>query len=151
MKRFEKDWSSLLFKDNNMPNDLSKLVEKSPETYALGTYMWVIGLSAAGGAVAFIRKYKAGHSRAFNVAEFVGECATSAFAGVMTFYLCEWSSISPLATAAMVGIAGHMGSRAIANLELFFEARFPKAPIPLVGPSLIIVPEDKNHDQQQKP
>lgn len=120
-------------------------IEKSPETYSLITYAWVIGLSAAGGAVAFIRKFKAGHVRAFNVIELVGECATSAFAGVMTFYLCEWSNFSALATAAMVGIAGHMGSRAIVNLELFFESRFPKVP-----PTSLIIREETIHDQQPK-
>lgn len=135
MKRSKMDWTQPLIKDNIMP-DMKTLVEKSPETYGLFTYAWVIGLSAAGGAVAFMRKFKAGHVRAFNVVEFVGECATSAFAGVMTFYLCEWSNFTQLATAAMVGIAGHMGSRAIANLEMFFEARFPKTT------------KEDHHDQQ---
>lgn len=143
MTIFNKDWTPHKPKDRIMSDDIAKIVEKSPETYGLLTYAWVIGLSAAGGAVAFIRKFRAGHVRAFNIVEFVGECATSAFAGVITFYLCEWSNFSALATASMVGIAGHMGSRAIANLELFFEARFPKAPTP----SLIIT-EQNNHDQQ---
>lgn len=115
-------------------------IEKSPETYPLITYAWVIGLSAAGGAVAFIRKFRAGHVRVFNVAELVGECATSAFAGVMTFYLCEWSNMSQLATAALVGISGHMGSRAIGNLEMFFESRFPAAP---TKPAIMTVEEDQ--------
>lgn len=105
--------------------------EKSPETYGLITYFWVIGLSALGGAVAFIRKVKMGHSRAFNLVEFFGEISTSAFAGVMTFYLCQWSGLSALATAAFVGIAGHMGSRAIFLLEVFFESKFLPAPPPL--------------------
>ncbi len=113
-------------KVNMLPEEITSTA-KSPETYGLLTYAWVIGISAAGGAVAFIRKWKAGHTRAFNVAEFIGECVTSAFAGVMTFYLCEWSNFSHIASAAMVGIAGHMGSRAINNLEVFFEARFPPA------------------------
>jgi hypothetical protein len=105
---------------------LPELPEKTPESFTIITYLWVIGLSAMGGAVAFIRKVKAGHSRVFNIAEFFGEIATSAFAGVMTFYMCEWSNFSALATASCVGIAGHMGSRAIFLLENFFEAKFPK-------------------------
>jgi hypothetical protein len=143
MHRITKGWTQPKLKDPIMPDQLKTIIEKSPETYGLLTYAWVIGLSAAGGAVAFIRKFKAGHVRAFNVVEFIGECATSAFAGVITFYLCEWSSFSALATAAMVGIAGHMGSRAIANLELFFEARFPKAPT-----ESLIIREENIHDQQ---
>jgi len=101
--------------------------EKSPETYSVLTYLWVFGLSALGGAVSFIRKVKDGHARAFNVAELFGELFTSAFAGVLTFYLCEWSGFAPLATAAFVGIAGHMGSRALFQLEGFFETKFPRS------------------------
>lgn len=101
--------------------------EKSPESYTYLTYLWVFGLSALGGAVSFLRKVKDGHARAWNFAEFFGEIFTSAFAGVMTFYLCEWSGFAPLATAAFVGIAGHMGSKAIAHLESFFETRFPNS------------------------
>lgn len=99
--------------------------EKSPENFTWLTYAWVFGLSALGGAVSFIQKVKNGHARAWNFAEFAGEISTSAFAGVMTFYLCEWSGFAPLASAAFVGIAGHMGSKAMAHLESFFESRFP--------------------------
>lgn len=98
--------------------------EKSPETFTFLTYCWVIGLSSLGGAVAFIRKMKSGHARAFNFAELLGEIMISAFTGVMTFYLCEWSGFSPLATAAFVGIAGHMGSRALFQLEGILESQF---------------------------
>lgn len=65
----------------------------------------------------FIQKVKAGEARPFNIVEFIGEICTSGFAGVITFYLCEAGSFSPLMTAAMVGIAGHMGGRAIFQLE----------------------------------
>lgn len=99
--------------------------EKSPENYELITYLWVIGLSALGGVVSFIHKVKHGNAKAWNFIEFFGELATSAFAGVLTFYLCEWSGFDRLATAAFVGISGHMGSKAIKLLEGFFESRFP--------------------------
>lgn len=99
--------------------------EKSPENFTILTYAWVFGLSMLGGAVAFFRKVKQGHARAWNFAEFFGELATSAFAGILTFYLCEWSQMSPLATAAFVGISGHMGSRALVHFEAYFESRFP--------------------------
>jgi len=101
--------------------------EKSPENYHWVTYAWVFGISALGGVVSFARKVRLGHARAWNFAEFLGEIGTSAFAGVLTFYLCEWSGFAPLATAAFVGVAGHMGSRALFQLEGFFETKFPKA------------------------
>jgi LydA holin phage, holin superfamily III len=102
--------------------------EKTPETFTTLTYLWVFGLSALGGIVSFARKVREGHARAWNFVEFIGEIVTSSFAGVMTFYLCEWSNFAPLLTAAMVGIAGHMGSRAIFLLEAFFDQKYKPSP-----------------------
>lgn len=99
-------------------------MEKSPETYSVITYIWVIGLSAIGGVVSFLQKYKAGHARAFNIIELIGELVTSAFVGVITFWLCEYSNFSSLLTAALVGISGHMGSRGMFKLEQFFTEKF---------------------------
>jgi len=100
--------------------------EKSPENFGWITYAWVIGLSAMGGFVSFMRKVKDGHARAWNIVELIGEICTSAFAGVMTFYLCEYSNFDQLLTAAFVGIAGHMGSRSIMLFERLMESKFPQ-------------------------
>lgn len=100
--------------------------EKDPMTYSLLTYAWVAILSAWGGAVNWIRNRRTGRARPFNFMEMIGELITSAFAGVLTFWLCEASGIQPLITAALIGISGHMGSRAINQLELWVESRFLK-------------------------
>lgn len=100
--------------------------EKSPETYSFITYGWVFALAILGGVVSFMRKIQLGHSRAFNIVEFVGEIVTSAFAGVLTFWMCEHSGLSPLVTAAFVGISGHMGSRALFMFENWLTKQFPK-------------------------
>lgn len=100
--------------------------EKSPETYSFLTYGWVFALAVLGGIVSFMRKLQKGHVRAFNVVEFIGEIVTSAFAGVITFWLCENAALSPLITAAFVGVAGHMGSRAIFMFEDWLAKTFPK-------------------------
>lgn len=103
--------------------------EKSPETYGWLTYMWVVGLACLGGLAAFLRRVREGHARAWNITELAGEILISALAGLITFYLCEWSAFSPLFTAALVGISGHMGSRAIFALEKsVFSAKFPSQP-----------------------
>ena len=91
--------------------------EKSPETYSFITYGWVFALAILGGIVSFMRKLQAGNARIFNLVEFIGEIVTSAFAGVITFWLCENAALSPLVTAAFVGVSGHMGSRAIFMFE----------------------------------
>ena len=97
--------------------------EKDPASYGWITYGWVVALSLLGGTASFFGKVKAGAARWFNIAELVGEMFISAFAGVVTFYLCEWSGFSPLLTAVLVAVAGHMGTRAIFVLERFFEQR----------------------------
>ena len=97
--------------------------EKNPESYSLLTYSWVFLLAILGGVVNFIRKLQRGDVRPFNIVEFIGEIVTSAFAGIITFWLCEASGVTPLITAALVGISGHMGSRALFLIEKWVAGR----------------------------
>ena len=97
--------------------------DKDPSTYSLITYLWVTGLAAWGGLVNFYRKVKSGETRSFDVVGLIGEIATSAFAGLTTFWLCEAAQFDPLVTAALVGISGHMGSQTIYQLERWAQAR----------------------------
>ena len=101
--------------------------EKSPEAYSFITYGWVFALAILGGVVSFMRKLQEGHTRVFNLVEFIGEIVTSDFAGVLTFWMCEHANISPLMTAAFVGVSGHMGSRALFMAEGWLTKQFPKA------------------------
>lgn len=102
------------------------MMEKDPTSYSVLTYAWVFGLAILGGVVSFMRKLQAGHAKVFNIVEFVGEIVTSAFAGVIAFWLCENAGFSPLATASIVGVCGHMGSRTIFLLEGWLAKQFPK-------------------------
>jgi hypothetical protein len=78
---------------------------------------WMVGIAVAGGAVSFYRKMKEGKVRAFNVTEFVGEIFTSAFVGLVTFWICKAYGVGEYLTAAAVAITGHMGARAIFMAE----------------------------------
>ena len=98
--------------------------EKDLNTYSMITYLWVTGLSMLGGFVSFARKVKEGKARAFNIIELIGEIITSAFTGIVTFFLCQAAGVGELWTIAFVGISGHMGTRAIFLMEKFFERRF---------------------------
>lgn len=100
-----------------------KMPEKDPANYSMLTYLWVMLIASWGGAVSFYRKTRAGHARPFNIIEFVGEIATSAFVGVLTFWMCEAASINSLISAALIGISGHMGSRAMWQFEKWAERR----------------------------
>jgi hypothetical protein len=98
---------------------------KNPTSYGLITYAWVVALSAWGGTVRFIRKIKAGEMNLKQASlTFFGEVITSAFAGVITFYACEVGSLSQLATAIFVGVAGHMGGRALEPIESIYRHWF---------------------------
>ena len=98
--------------------------EKDPSNYSLITYAWVLALSAAGGAVNFAQKLKIGSVRAFNFTELFGELLTSGFAGLLTFWLCEAADLNKLFSAVLIGISGHMGSRAIFKMEKWAEEKF---------------------------
>jgi len=96
---------------------------RSPEFYQLEIYIWVIGLSVLGGIVSFKEKRKlwtfnTGNRHldvvAFilvNIGFFLLELSTSAFCGIITFYICESLHIDRLLTAAIVGLSGFAGGR----------------------------------------
>jgi hypothetical protein len=86
---------------------------RTPFSYDLVTYLWVLGWAAMGGFVSFMRKLREGSARAFNFVEFIGELFTSAFVGVLTFWICEWAGLSQMLSAVFIAITGHMGSRAL--------------------------------------
>ena len=93
--------------------------DKDPTSYSFLTYAWIITLSAIGGIISYLKK-----ARKFSIVEFCTEILTAAFVGVITFWLCEQATIDPLTTAALVGVSGHMGSRALYMLEKFFKGQF---------------------------
>jgi len=89
--------------------------DKSPENYAIATYLWVFGLAMLGGVVSFMKKLMNG--RKWKAGDFVGDIAASAFAGVLTFYICESLNVPQVASAALVGVAGHSSSKVMVVLE----------------------------------
>lgn len=101
---------------------------KDPFSYSVLTYVWVLALSALGGVVSFYGKIKSGAARAFNITEFMGELFTSGFAGLLTFWLCESAGLDKLLSAVLIGISGHMGSRAIFAIEKWATEKFGAKP-----------------------
>lgn len=98
---------------------------KDPTSYSLITYLWVLSLAVGGGVVSYMHKIQVSAPRAFSFLEFVAEIVTAGFTGLITFWLCENAEISPLMTAVLVGISGHMGSRALYLLERFYTNKIP--------------------------
>ena len=97
--------------------------EKDPTTYSMITYVWVSALAAWGGLVSYLKKHREGVVSRFSVNELIGELVTSAFAGVITFWLCELGEIDPLLSAVFIAISGHMSARIIFLIENSMERR----------------------------
>jgi hypothetical protein len=96
---------------------MSELAELLP-------WAWVAFVSLLGGVASFLQKMKTGHVRAWNFTEFVGEIAAAGLTGIITANLCDAAGTTPAMKYALVGIASHMGSRALFKLEALFTAKF---------------------------
>lgn len=97
---------------------------KDPTSYTWLTYTWVVVWSVLGGMVNWYKRIKSGEARPFNLVELFGEITTSAFAGITTFWMCEWGNIDPLLSAIFIGVAGHMGTRFVFFAEKLLEKFF---------------------------
>lgn len=90
---------------------------KDPLNYPLRQYGFILAVSMLGGAVSFWTKMRAGDVKGSHIAALIGELTTSAFAGLLAFWICEYASVPPVLTAALAGLAGHAGGRGVAWLE----------------------------------
>jgi hypothetical protein len=90
---------------------------KDPLDYSLKTYGMILGIALLGGFVSWYAKVRKGELPGWSVNHLVGELATSALAGLLCFWLCEWANFDRLLTAALTGIAGHAGTRGITLFE----------------------------------
>lgn len=88
------------------------------------TYAWVFGLAMLGGAASFVRRVRSGQSKYSNIIELIGELVVSAFAGLVTFFLCRSAGFDEMLTAAFIAISGHMGTRIIFIFEAYLVKRF---------------------------
>lgn len=99
---------------------------KDPLSYPAKQYGFVLGLALFGGLVSFYAKVRKGEAQALNIMQLVGELTTSAFAGLLCFWLCELAGAPALLAACLVGVAGHMGGRAVAAFETFAIQRWAR-------------------------
>jgi len=90
---------------------------KDPLDYSLKTYGLMLGVALLGGFVGWYGKVRKGIIPAWSVFHLMGEMMTSALAGLLCFWICEWWGAPLLLTAAFTGVAGHMGTKAIAVFE----------------------------------
>lgn len=96
-----------------MQSHAVEIVVKDPLNYPLKQYFFILALSVLGGLVGWYGKVRKGEVAATSLSALIGELATSALSGLLTFWVCEWANLQPVLTAAVVGVAGHMGARAL--------------------------------------
>jgi len=85
-------------------------------------YFWFIVLAVWGGTANYITRLKA-NKGPFSLVELLGEWVISGFSGIITAFICEEMGFGFMYTAAMAGIAGHMGGRGIYLLERVIQKR----------------------------
>lgn len=101
--------------------------DRSPLDYGLKQYGLTLGVALLGGFVAWYSKVRRGEIPMWSINHLIGELSTSALAGLLCFWICEWAGFPPLLTGALTGICGHMGTRAVTMFERFAERRFNAA------------------------
>jgi hypothetical protein len=101
---------------------------KNPLDYSLKQYGLILGIALLGGVVSWGAKVRKGELPNWSINHLIGELATSALAGRLCFWTCEWAGSAPLLTAALTGIVGHMGTKAMTMLEQWGQSRFPGGP-----------------------
>lgn len=99
--------------------------EKTPLDYPAIQYALVIFLGAIGGLVARLQRISGNDVHCWKCAAFriVVDMITSGFCGVLAFWACESLNIPQLMTAVVIGICGHMGSRALFLAEKHFSEK----------------------------
>ncbi|MEG2578859.1 MAG: phage holin family protein [Glutamicibacter sp.] len=92
-------------------------VVKTPLSYSLQEYGIVLGTALLGGLASWWMKVRRGEILAWNLSSLIGELCVSAFAGLVAFWLCEYFTLNPLLTSAIVGMSGHAGAKGLIWVE----------------------------------
>lgn len=101
-------------------------VVKTPISYSLQEYGFVLGTALLGGLASWWIKVRKGEIAMWNLSALIGELCVSAFAGLIAFWLCEYLNFNPLLTSAIVGMSGHAGAKGLLWLESIGRKRVEK-------------------------
>ena len=104
---------------------MHELIKADDYLSFLAAWGWVFIVAGAGGVVSFIQKIKSGTEK-FSFAALTGEILISAFVGVITMFFCEWANFNLWLSAALIGVCGHMGSRALFVMETLITRKIAK-------------------------
>lgn len=100
--------------------------EKDPTNWTIATWYLASGMGVAGGFINWYGKVKAGHTRAFNIAELFGEMLISGVVGLGSYMAGDGLSLPPSLCAVAAGVGGHMGTRLVFLVEQMATKRLTK-------------------------
>ena len=93
----------------------------------LDSWLWVIGLSGAGGMVSLFMKLQKGQIHGGLALNVFFDLFTSVIAGGLAFFLAEAAGVPSMAKAPSITIAGVAGARAV---TYWVNKVFPVGPTP---------------------
>lgn len=99
---------------------------KDPLNYPLKQYGLMLFIAILGGSVNWYLRARRGEALTLGISGLIGEIATASFAGLLTFWLCEYFNLGALLTPCLVGMAGHAGGRGIVWAEAITRRRVEK-------------------------
>jgi hypothetical protein len=79
------------------------------------SYLWVVGVSLWAGVVSFFEQPEA----KFSMIKFMIHLSSAAFAGLLTFWICQYGNVPGPLIGVFCGIASHMGTPALLKLKIF--------------------------------
>lgn len=78
------------------------------------TYAWIIVISLWGGMVSFFEN----KDEKFSWLRLFAHLLSASFAGMMTFYICQYGNVPESLTGAFCGIAAHFGTPALLKMRI---------------------------------
>lgn len=116
---------AFLMRQNNANNWATEMPEKTPLDYTILQYLFVAILGALGGLIARLQIIMGigVHCWKCAIGRIISDSCTSGFCGILAFWACESINMKPLLTAVIIGITGHMGSRALFLVEKLISER----------------------------
>ena len=83
---------------------------------------WLVVLALLGGTASYIDRIREADMK-FTIIGLLGDWIISAFAGIVTAYVCFEMGWSVYLTAAACGVAGHQGGRTIGLVRRYLERK----------------------------
>jgi hypothetical protein len=97
--------------------------ERDPLSYPLRHYGVILGMTLLGGFAGWYVKVSRGQLPGHSLFALIGEMAVSSLAGLGSFFVCDYMAVPLGITAAVAGLCGYMGGRAIELAEKALQQR----------------------------